>query len=88
MSWDILVADLPAGAHLGELPSDFGHGGAGAFEMVNRLLEHLPWRALDMQTGEPYAPESAEASFEAWRRWRDQAIASVQSGADPGAGPR
>jgi hypothetical protein len=54
-------------------------GADGAFDVVARLLERLPWRGWDIQTGELYSPGPARESFDRWRRWRDRVIGEVGS---------
>jgi hypothetical protein len=40
--------------------------------MVRHLLDHLAWPAMDIDSGQIYAPETDEARAGAWRRWCEQ----------------
>lgn len=53
-------------------------GGGAAPGFVADLVNHLGRRALDSQTGEFFAPDSAHESFAAWRAFRDRVVGSTE----------
>jgi hypothetical protein len=58
-------------------------GGDGAVKAVSAIVGRLGLRAIDLQTGEFYQPGDATRSFEAWRSFRDDALASYDEPKSP-----
>jgi hypothetical protein len=54
-------------------------GGGDAAAAVARLLKHLQLRAFDLQTGDFFSLEAAQASFKEWQAYRDRVIPKVQA---------
>jgi hypothetical protein len=52
-------------------------GGNDAVTTITRLLDGLGMRALDMQTGDFFDPQSARESFDEWQGHRDELMASM-----------
>jgi hypothetical protein len=56
----------------------FVRGGDSVVAALAALLDHLGFRALDLQTGDFFKPgPEAIASFRAWKDFRDQVSAAV-----------
>ncbi|HWB60354.1 MAG TPA: hypothetical protein VG733_12740 [Chthoniobacteraceae bacterium] len=49
-------------------------GSGRVVPVIDGLLKHLGLRAFDCQTGEFFAPESAQHSFSQWAAYRDRAV--------------
>ncbi len=54
-------------------------GSEGAVEAVTAILDHLQFRAIDLQTGDFFEPRQATSSFEKQTEYRDQVITSQAS---------
>jgi len=51
-------------------------GGDGAVAAVAAILDHLGLRAIDLQSSEFFDSGAASKSFDFWRSYRDQVVAS------------
>ena len=49
-------------------------GGDAAVGFVAELLDHLGLRAIDVQAGDFFDVDAAQASFSKWRAYRDRVI--------------